>query len=341
MTGRLIGTVIALCGVGLIAAMLVDDGHVPAAAFSRSDKALLILGVGLCVGGLCYVIKDIGKSVPAGTTPAALAKSRRVSAYRADAERGILAETAILVCAILIAVALGIASGLWINRGWASSSSSALSPSAAQSPTVVHATEQTTPASSTAIENQPGDSDLSSSTVAKATPLPESDEPSHGADEPSSAGTIRPVESAGEMGRGEHATGADPATTTAGDESPSGKTAGVPGRTPSVEARAMGGRAPGRIGPCTLFADASALTIRSGGGSNTITLKLNGAESAARINASTPNWSDIVVFAEPHASVNGGWVKYSIRSVSKRAGIYRVNFTTPCGAKSIAVTVTH
>jgi hypothetical protein len=143
------------------------------------------------------------------------------------------------------------------------------------------------------------------------------------------------------MRAGKRDAGADTATPNARDESTPAKGAGVPGREQSVEAKMMAGRVPGRGGPCTLSTDANALTIRGGGGSASIILRLNGTNGPARVTAATPNWSDVVVFAESQASGNGVSVRwYTVRSVSKRAGVYRVSFTTPCGSKTIPVTIT-
>jgi hypothetical protein len=266
--------------------------------------------------GLRYVIKGVDKSVPADTPPAALAKSRPAIRHGADVERGVLAETAPIVCTVLIAMALGVASGLWINTGLASP---AFDSPPASTQLSVHAIEQTVPALASPIRSQPDDSNVMSKVAAEAEP-----------DEPSPAG-----EKITDPGK---TAGVKRADTTTPNE---GTTAKTVGRTSVAEARLTGGRVPGRVGPCTLSASASSLTIRSSGGSATITLSLNGTAGPVRVTPATPNWSDVAVFAASQTSGNDVEVRwYTIRSVSKRAGVYRVSFITSCGTKTIPVTVT-
>jgi hypothetical protein len=285
--------------------------------------------IALCGAGLRYVIKGAGRSVTADTLSTALTKSRPGGWYSADVKRGVFAEIAPIVCAVLIAMALGVASGLWINTGLASPPSESADASA-QSPPSVHATEQTIPAPSNPIRNRPDDSDVPSQAAAEAAHLADSDEPPSASEK-----STNPDEADGGASQ---AAGADAATANARDERASAKT---DGRTSGGEARSMGGRATGRSGPCTLSTDASSLSIRGGGGIATITLRLNGMIGPARVTAATPNWADVVVFAASQTSGNGGSVLwYTIKSVSRRAGIYRVGFTTPCGTKTIPVMVT-
>lgn len=286
--------------------------------------------IAVCDAGLRYVIKGAGKLVPTNSPPTALAKARPNVRHRANVERGVIAETATIVCAMLVAVALGVASGLWINTGIASPPLED-PPAPVQSPPGLHAAEQTPPMPTTQPRNQPDDSNVPSQEAAQAA-----------SDEPSSAGAKNAHldEAAGGVGGGKRAGGADEETSNTRDEAASVKADEAPGRPPVGEAKMMVGRGRGKVGPCTLLTDARALTIRSGG-SATITLRLNGATGSASINAATPNWSDIVVFAGAQTFGNGVSVRwYTIRSVSKRAGNYRVSFSTPCGSKTIPVTVT-
>ncbi|MBC7930745.1 MAG: hypothetical protein H7Z38_09320 [Rubrivivax sp.] len=228
-------------------------------------------------------------------------------------------------------MALGVASGLWINTGLASPPFEE-PPSSVQSPPGADPAEQTPPVPTTQPRNQPDDSNAASQEAAEA----DSDVSS-----PAGAKNAHPDEAAGGVGGERRAGGADAETPRAPrDEAASVKADGASGRPPVGEAKMMVGRGRGKVGPCTLLTDARALTIRSGG-SATITLRLNGAPDSASINAATPNWSDIVVFAGAQTSGNGVSVRwYTIRSVSKRAGVYRVSFSTPCGSKTIPVTVT-
>lgn len=343
MSGRIAGALVALFGVGLLAAVLFNSGPESAASFSRRDGYLLILGTGLCVGGIFFIARGRGNSVAATTPPPeALARatmSRPALRDKADAGRRVPAEFATLVCAILFAVALGIGSGLWINTRWAASASVS-PPSSAQSTYGVRPSEQTPP--SHASEDHPGDADDPASSAAAATPSP-------GSDESSPAGTPRTglVRTEGNGGvevraaevDTSTAAGVGTSTSVARAESRPAQTSEAPGGAQSVAVKVTAGRGQGRVVPCTLSTSVSSLTIRQGG-AGAVTLSLVGPNGPARGNAATPDWSDIAVFSESQTAGAGGSLKYSIRSVSKRPGLYRVNFTTPCGSKSIPVTVT-
>lgn len=101
------------------------------------------------------------------------------------------------------------------------------------------------------------------------------------------------------------------------------------------------GREPGRrqaVGPCRLLVSEHSLSIRAGGGSDTITVSSQSVDGPARVTASTKNWPDIVVFPESKGNSSGP-VRYSVISVGKRAGTFAVNFSSPCGTKSVPVTV--
>jgi len=92
------------------------------------------------------------------------------------------------------------------------------------------------------------------------------------------------------------------------------------------------------VGPCRLLVSALSLSIRAGGGRDTITVSSQNADGAARVAASTKNWPDINVFPESRGNP-GGPARYSVISVSKRAGTYSVNFESPCGKTTVPVTV--
>ena len=96
------------------------------------------------------------------------------------------------------------------------------------------------------------------------------------------------------------------------------------------EQRQSGGR-------CTLSVSEGSLSLRAGG-SDTITVSAPGAAGRARVTASTNHWRDIAVFPESRGG-EAGRVKYSVISVSKRAGTFAVNFKSPCGVKTVPVTV--
>ncbi|HEY0171565.1 MAG TPA: hypothetical protein VGB98_11120 [Pyrinomonadaceae bacterium] len=91
----------------------------------------------------------------------------------------------------------------------------------------------------------------------------------------------------------------------------------------------------GRPATCALYASADSLSIRGGGAA---ALFVGGPGEAGRVTVTTPDWSNIAVFSEGRAGGNG-WLRYSVRSVGSRSGVYTVRFTTPCGSRNIRVTV--
>ena len=109
------------------------------------------------------------------------------------------------------------------------------------------------------------------------------------------------------------------------------RTAVVPG----VEKRAVAEREQSRATPCALYASAGSLTLRGGGAAP---LVLGGPGEGGHVTVATPDWSNIALLYE--GRTGNGWSRYSVRSVSGRAGVYTVRFTTPCGSKTIPVTVT-
>jgi hypothetical protein len=96
-------------------------------------------------------------------------------------------------------------------------------------------------------------------------------------------------------------------------------------------------RAP-ESGQCVFSVNEEPLTIRSNGGSIIIPVNLSGA-SPDSLQATTPDWADIAVFAEPKTNIESGVFNYSITSVSKRTGTFSVVFKSPCGTKKITVNV--
>jgi hypothetical protein len=89
------------------------------------------------------------------------------------------------------------------------------------------------------------------------------------------------------------------------------------------------------VGRCVLSVSESSLSIPAGGRSDTITVNVT---SPAHVTATTNNWPDIAVFKESRGD-ESGTVRYSVMSVSKRAGTFSVNFKSPCGMKTIPITV--
>lgn len=99
--------------------------------------------------------------------------------------------------------------------------------------------------------------------------------------------------------------------------------------------RAAGRGAQAQSVPCTLYTSANSLSLRVGGAAPLI---LGGPGMGVRINVSTPDWSALAVIYEGPAGQNG-WLRYSVRSVSHRPGLYTVRVSSPCGSQTISVTV--
>jgi hypothetical protein len=256
---------------------------------------------------------------------------------KAGARRGALAESAAIICAVLFAVSLGAASGLWINSRWASPASDGVTASSLLPPGT-RAAGQKLPAPLNEPEQVNGDSNDPPAATAEARPSPDSDEPSSpDSDEPSSpAGARRMLTGETEdVGSNVGTDVADTAPSTARGKTPKEKAGEGRDGTRSIESNVRDGRGQGASGRCTLSASAGSVTI-SGGGMASITLRVGRANSPASVTAATPDWSDIAVFSEPGT---GDSLNYSIRSVSNRAGVYRVSFRTPCGSKTVPVTV--
>ena len=94
-------------------------------------------------------------------------------------------------------------------------------------------------------------------------------------------------------------------------------------------------------GVCALTLSEEALTFKSNGGSATLTITLENyaGPTPPRVNASTENWADIIVLAEPHAPADGNALRFTITSVSTKTGIFNVTFSSPCGKRQVAVNV--
>ncbi|HEV2864263.1 MAG TPA: hypothetical protein VGX48_24915 [Pyrinomonadaceae bacterium] len=299
MTGRIVGAVVALLGVGLLALVLNGGEPGPSAVYSRGEGSLLILGTCLCLGGCFYAVKGAGKS--AADTPASTqALATRPAARRVlGPARGNPAEAVTMAGAVLISLALGGVIGLWITS-WRPSSASAVAPPAEPSKEAPAATASAPPA-----EESP---------AAHAEPT---------AAEPSGDAAVRKRDERPEP------------SAVREDNPPSRK---GQGRADAEEAAPKSSARPsGRLLPCTLAAIPGALTIR-GGGAAVVTLRLDETAGPARVGASTPHWADIAVFAEQPAG--GGRARYTVRSVSRRPGLYGVTFRTACGSRTVAVTVT-
>jgi hypothetical protein len=91
-----------------------------------------------------------------------------------------------------------------------------------------------------------------------------------------------------------------------------------------------------RPGPCTLYVSANSLSVRVGGAAP---LVLGGPGAGGRINLSTPDWSALAVIYEGPTAGHNGWLRYSVRSINRRPGLYTVHVSSPCGSQNIPVTV--
>ncbi|HZT59838.1 MAG TPA: hypothetical protein VFA21_14605 [Pyrinomonadaceae bacterium] len=271
--------------------------------------------------------------------------SRRALRGNVSARRGAGAERATIICAVVIAAALGGASGLWLSAQWASAAASADSPAPA-SPSGVRAAASEPPARPGEAGNTPtAASDANAAGDANAldkAPASNGDAGpiSHDNIEPTSRDNVEPPAGARIPSRGRPEDGGDAAkadavgTIVATGRERSAEKADKGSGARTAETRLAFGRAQG--GPCRLSASAGALAIR-GGGSAAVTLSLGGA--GGRITASTPDWSNIVVLSESGPFGNEAQ-RFAIRSVSGRPGTYSVSFASPCGSRTVTVTVT-
>ena len=215
-------------------------------------------------------------------------------------------EFATLALAVSVAVALGVACGFWINSLMAAGAARA-------------ARSRPAPDAHAAVRDE-------------APPPADETANTHNSVETTAAADTRtePAVTAFE-GRAPKPA----ATPIAREASPQPKVEVRPGTKWEVEKSAVAGREQGQAAPCALYASANSLTLRGGGAA---TLVLGGPGEAGRVNVSTPDWSNIAVLYEGRAG--NGWLRYTVRSVSGRPGIYTVRFATPCGSKTIPVTVT-
>ena len=88
---------------------------------------------------------------------------------------------------------------------------------------------------------------------------------------------------------------------------------------------------------CTLALSVDSMLLTSGG-TGAITVSLEGRDTSKDISAATPNWADIILLREPQDPAANA-ARFTIMSISKKAGIYTVTFKSPCGTKEVKVTV--
>jgi hypothetical protein len=110
----------------------------------------------------------------------------------------------------------------------------------------------------------------------------------------------------------------------------------------SAAAPAKPGRTRGthRVRPekCALAVAEESLALAPGG-SGTIVARLEGGGDLARLTATTPNWSDIIILRQPAGETEADTARFTVNSISKTPGTFTVALKSPCGAKQIAVTV--
>lgn len=238
-------------------------------------------------------------------------------------------EAATLVCAIAVAVLMGIACGTWINARLASAASTA-SAAFVPAPAPAHLLPpapavETPPAPTNEVDTGP---EISQGTEAAAG----EDTSANALDGTSEPPGTRPSAPEDKKPERPAAVAAKPAASGVG---PSTKTHAGISTAGGAAAKSKAVRGQGSHAPCALYASADSLTVRGGGAA---TLVVGGPGGAGQVTVTTPDWSNIVVLSEGRTGGNG-WFRYSVRSVSKKSGVYSVRFTTPCGSRTIRVTV--
>jgi hypothetical protein len=244
-------------------------------------------------------------------------------------------ETTTLVFAATVAVALGIACGAWISARLTAAASETPHAQARLMPAATP--EQTAPAPGGDAKPLSDDSHPAASENGGETPSNNSDAPSESQAE---SQTRRPSSAADDVRKDGPATGV--VVSAAREASPPEKSHAARDEAREVNAgpSEVGGgrRARAKAGvasPCAPYASAGSLTLRVGGAA---ALVVGGPGEAGRVAVTTPDWADIAVFAEGRAGGNG-WVRYSVRSVGRRPGVYTLHLRTPCGSQTIPVTV--
>lgn len=266
-------------------------------------------------------------------------------------------EGVTLAVAVVFAVGLGVAVGIWINARL-TTASSAVAPRPAR----------VLPDAAAAPAAQPSPCDGCETTSAdEATPArvpaAKEDEERREAETPAPTGVARAEapDTRAEPGRPDevaavsaeaHGAPAASEAVAAASPDPSRPVAWQVGALPKAGAaaaranvergmarpveRAADGGTQVRPGPCALYTSANSLSIRAGGAAPLI---LGGPGVGVRINVSTPDWAALAVIYEGPAAGQNGWLRYSVRSVGRRPGLYTVRVSSPCGSQNISVTV--
>jgi hypothetical protein len=255
----------------------------------------------------------------------------RALIMKARASWSATSETARLLCAFSVAVALGGACGLWISVRIASATD-AFAPSRPQLISDAPTDRRSVTGSQT-LERSPAEHQDTSSAPDHAVTSNESGEEAAAEMSKSNPAGATDESRPGRRGAGGVADTPAPAE----DEATKlDKTAEALGGVSVVKQGAQAARTQGGATPCAVYASQDALTLRAGGAA---VLVLGGLGQQGRVTVTTPDWSNIAVLSEGTAGGGRGWMRYSVRSVSARAGAYALHVRTPCGSKTIPVTV--
>ena len=95
-------------------------------------------------------------------------------------------------------------------------------------------------------------------------------------------------------------------------------------------------------GRCALTAAETSLNVKSNGGSASVAVSLDNytGRTPARIDASTPNWADIIILAEPRNSADDlGLARFTVTSISRKTGAFLAIFKSACGTQQVTVNV--
>lgn len=230
--------------------------------------------------------------------------------HYADSKRG----GSSLVVAVTVAMLLGVACGLWLSA-W-------LASSAMEASAIPAASQQTL------------NEDKPEPDVTKPAPEDSADAPAV-SNNPTLPTAAREADDKREAVRTSPRTPAEHDEGERDAASKASRPAASEAETPVETSGRKNAPARGAASPCALYASASALTVSNDGAA---ALVLGSPGQQGRVAVTTPDWADIAVFSEGQGGKRG-WMKYSVRSVSKRAGVYSVRVNGPCGSLTIPVKV--
>lgn len=114
----------------------------------------------------------------------------------------------------------------------------------------------------------------------------------------------------------------------------------TPEQQPPPRQRRAQGRTRQLAANCSIEVSDANVTIQNNVGSAILTVTFSGLDGDPQVTASTSNWSDIAVFPEPRQPSDAtGALRFSVTSISTKAGLYTVTFKSRCGTKTVSVTV--